>query len=101
MMFGKKFQRKVEDFTCEHCGTLVRGSGYTNHCPECLWSKHVDVNPGDRNEQCGGMMRPISIEKRGENYFINQRCERCGFGRKNSFHAGDNFNVLLELAQNL
>ena len=42
------FTRKVEDFTCEHCGREVHGNGYTNHCPHCLHSKHVDVNPGDR-----------------------------------------------------
>ena len=31
----------------------MKGNGYTNHCPKCLWSKHVDINPGDRgaNEQ--------------------------------------------------
>ena len=43
----KKFQRKVEDFICEKCGTKNIGNGFTNHCFKCLWSKHVDINPGD------------------------------------------------------
>ena len=51
------FIRKTEDFICEHCGREVRGNGYTNHCPYCLWSKHVDINPGDRAAGCGGLKR--------------------------------------------
>lgn len=38
----KNFTRVIEDFICENCGTEVKGNGYTNHCPKCLWSKHVD-----------------------------------------------------------
>ena len=52
----KKFIKVKEDFVCEHCGAEVKGDGYTNHCPKCLWSKHVDVHPGDRAAECGGMM---------------------------------------------
>ena len=33
------FTKKIEDFTCDHCGYNVKGKGYTNHCPKCLWSK--------------------------------------------------------------
>jgi hypothetical protein len=42
----KRFQKTVEDFVCEHCGHPVAGNGYTNHCSQCLWSKHVDDNSG-------------------------------------------------------
>ncbi|MFN2146641.1 MAG: RNHCP domain-containing protein, partial [Anaerolineales bacterium] len=38
---GPKFQRRIEYFICEHCGAEVSGVGFTNHCPVCLWSKHV------------------------------------------------------------
>ena len=58
----KKFQKRVEDFCCENCGTEVTGNGYTNHCPKCLYSKHVDINPGDRLNSCGSMMKPTNIE---------------------------------------
>ena len=60
-MMTKKFQRTKEDFTCEKCNLVVNGSGYTNHCPRCLWSKHVDVNPGDRQATCQGFMEPVCL----------------------------------------
>ncbi|HYC79501.1 MAG TPA: RNHCP domain-containing protein, partial [Candidatus Binatia bacterium] len=55
----KLFQRTPENFVCENCGTKVSGNGYTNHCPNCLYSKHVDNNPGDRLNKCHGLMEPI------------------------------------------
>ncbi len=94
----KLFQKTVEDFKCGHCGAEVFGDGYTNHCPKCLWSRHVDINPGDREAVCGGLMEPVSFEKRAGGYVILQRCVLCGFERKNSFVDGDNFEVLLELS---
>ena len=57
----RRFARTVEDFVCEKCGTQVEGDGYTNHCPHCLWSRHVDVNPGDRKATCKGMMEPVAV----------------------------------------
>jgi hypothetical protein len=42
---------------------LSTGS-YRNHCPACLWSKHVDVQPGDRAATCRGLMRPDRVETR-------------------------------------
>ena len=99
-MKEKLFKKTIEDFVCEHCGTAVSGTGYTNHCLKCLWSKHVDINPGDRAGKCGGMMEPIRFEKRGEEYFILHHCVRCGFERKNSFTKGDNFETLLKLTVN-
>lgn len=75
------FQRTKEDFVCEHCGANVVGNGYTNHCPRCLWSKHVDVNPGDRAARCGGMMEPIRVETKGRGYRVVHRCTRCGVER--------------------
>lgn len=94
------FTRTIEDFRCEHCGAEVRGSGYTNHCPVCLWSKHVDVEPGDRAQSCGGMMPPVALEGSSPNYVILHRCERCGFERRNGVAANDSAAALLALAQN-
>ena len=65
------FIRKTEDFVCENCGQEVKGNGYTNHCPRCLYSKHVDINPGDRASDCGGLMKPVAVELRhGERIII-------------------------------
>lgn len=88
------FIRTKEDFTCEHCGRAVVGNGYTNHCPECLWSKHVDVDPGDRAAGCGGLMRPVSFEKRGEEIVVRHRCERCGHEKPNKLAPIDNLAAL-------
>ena len=65
---SKKFQRNIENFRCEHCEAFVIGDGYTNHCPQCLWSKHVDINPGDREELCNGMMKPVGVIKKSDNF---------------------------------
>ena len=97
-MATQKFQRRVEDFICENCGVQVKGSGYTNHCPRCLWSKHVDVHPGDRAAQCGGLMRPLAVEVRVTAYRILQRCEACGYQRWNKASSKDDFEALLALA---
>jgi ribosomal protein L37E len=93
----KKFTRTIEDFVCEHCGEKVVGNGYTNHCSKCLWSKHVDRNPGDRLEVCQGLMAPAqALKKNGEIYIMHQ-CARCGFERNNKFGAEDNFDALLKI----
>lgn len=93
------FTRTIEDFTCEHCGEHVLGNGYTNHCPECLWSKHVDINPGDRAETCGGLMRPTALEGSSPDYTIVHMCERCEAIRRVKTISQDNLQALVALAQ--
>ena len=89
-----QFQRKIEDFACEQCGAEVLGNGYTNHCPECLWSKHVDVFPGDRAEECQGLMEPIGQEIASGEHDILYRCVRCKIERRNKVAVNDNREVL-------
>ena len=61
-----------EVFTCKACGREVlpegAGSDHRNHCPNCLCSLHVDIEPGDRESDCGGIMEPIAVwvRKNGE-----------------------------------
>ena len=94
----KKFQRTKENFTCEVCGHLVKGDGYTNHCPNCLHSKHVDINPGDRSSACGGIMKPIEVLQKKGNFVINHKCQKCGFERKNKVLPTDNFSKVIEIS---
>jgi hypothetical protein len=95
----KKFTKHIEDFKCQHCGFEVIGNGYTNHCPKCLWSKHVDINPGDRSCKCNGMMKPISVEsKRGE-WIIVHQCMKCGIIKKNKASRFDDFAQILHIAE--
>jgi hypothetical protein len=96
---GRKFQRRIEDFTCEHCGHQVKGSGFTNHCPACLWSKHVDINPGDREELCHGLMEPVGVERQKDGYRIHFRCTLCGLERWNKSAPEDDFEALLRIAR--
>jgi len=95
---SKKFQRTIEDFTCDHCGYHVTGNGYTNHCPQCLWSKHVDVNPGDRQAACNGMMKPIAVEMKGGTYVITHRCQTCGKEMRNKSADDDNVDAIIRLS---
>lgn len=95
MMMSRTFQRQQEDFVCEHCGAMVHGDGYTNHCPHCLYSKHVDVFPGDRAESCGGLMVTLLYEVQGSRGRLMQRCVRCGIMRNNKVQKEDDFEALL------
>lgn len=97
-MLIRKFQCVKEDFTCEQCGFFVRGSGYTNHCPRCLWSKHVDVNPGDRQARCHGLMEPISVEVEAGECVILHCCISCDFKKRNKAAKDDNFEEMLKLS---
>jgi len=92
-----RFTRRVEDFVCGHCGRSVMGTGYTNHCPACLWSKHVDVNPGDRASTCGGMMEPVGVSLVRDEYVIRHRCVTCGFEKPNKAAKEDDFEMMLKL----
>jgi hypothetical protein len=96
----RNFIRKKEDFECLNCGQKIAGSGYTNHCPNCLYSKHVDLNvPGDRANSCGGLMKPISIAKKGDEYIILHRCLKCGTERKNKSAKSDNFDQIIKISR--
>lgn len=86
------FKRTKEDFECEFCEEMVVGDGYTNHCPECLWSKHVDIEPGDRMSKCGGLMRPVLLEKERGAYKILHRCTACSLEKRNKLQRSDNFD---------
>ncbi len=96
----KKFIKTREDFVCIVCNTKVKGTGYTNHCPNCLYSKHVDVNPGDRFELCQGLMKPIKIEGSNiEKIDVIQKCNKCGIERKNRILSGDNMDAVLTIVR--
>jgi uncharacterized Zn finger protein len=94
------FIKTQENFICEKCGHEVIGNGYTNHCPECLWSKHVDIFPGDRAGECKGMMEPVGVTKKGSEYTILHRCVRCGLEKPNRAVKEDNFQMIIQVSSN-
>ena len=101
MLEVKKFKEIDEGFICENCGKKVTKLGYScrNHCPFCLHSKHVDINPGDRAEECQGILEPVGIEtsnKKG--YVIIFKCKKCGAIRKNKMADDDNMDLIINLS---
>ena len=92
------FKRTTEDFQCQKCGFFVEGNGYTNHCPECLWSKHVDVSPGDRAGECLGLMEPIGVNIKNKEYTIIHKCLKCGKKLPNKAVSEDNFQMLVQVS---
>jgi hypothetical protein len=91
------FIRQKEDFICDFCNKEMRGNGYTNHCSACLYSKHVDVDPGDRSSLCGGLMRPIYVSYTNTDSYILHKCLVCGFERKNKIQDGDSVEVMIKI----
>ena len=100
------FTRINETFECRHCGSAVKPAGATcrDHCPRCLYSLHVDVNPGDRAADCGAALVPraYSLHKK-KGYMIHYTCEACGAERVNRFldvdeNEADDFDALLSLS---
>ena len=82
MLENSKFTKIDEEFVCENCGKKVPKLGYTcrNHCPYCLHSKHLDINPGDRAEDCHGILEPIGLETNSKKgYVIIFKCKKCIF----------------------
>ncbi len=88
-------------FSCLHCHQCVScdpewsGVRSRNHCPHCLWSRHVDLNhPGDRLSPCGGRMEPVglTLKKTNQKYspepggelmlvHVCQACEKISINR--------------------
>jgi len=80
----------------------LRNGSYRNHCPACLWSKHVDVEPGDRAARCRGLMRPVHVENRaGKGLVVVHACVVCGFTRPNRIaddpFQGDDIDAIIAL----
>ena len=103
---GSLREKQFGDFKCQHCGRPVSampalsGVNNRNHCPYCLWSKHVDLREaGDRLAVCKGPMPPIglTVKRSGKKYapaaagelMLVHRCTRCGALSLNRMAADD------------
>lgn len=94
-------------FVCVHCGKWVpihrhMGTINRNHCPLCLWSKHVDKVKGDRRAECLGEMKPIGLTfkqeggKQGELMLVHE-CTKCGRISINRIAGDDENDALMGL----
>ncbi|MDF1809373.1 MAG: RNHCP domain-containing protein [Phycisphaerales bacterium] len=98
-----KNSRQKGGFNCIHCKGHIPyqsfGTKQRNHCPMCLWSKHVDDRIGDRRCSCQQKMEPISIAAKSDGeWSIVHKCVGCGQMRTNRIAGDDNEMVLLSLA---
>ncbi|MEQ1849696.1 MAG: RNHCP domain-containing protein [Candidatus Peribacteraceae bacterium] len=97
------FIPREEPFTCEYCRAavepLTKGT-YRDHCPVCLFSKHVDRDgPGDRLSECQGMLKPVGIDQDSKKGFvILYTCKKCGKKHRNKAAPDDR---LSEFSSNL
>ena len=95
--------KQPQSFRCVHChqevSTSAPGTQHRNHCPLCLWSRHVDDEPGDRASDCLGSMEPIAITVRGDGeWVLIHQCKRCGELHSNRSAGDDNPLLLLRIA---
>lgn len=112
--FGNSIKQREQLFRCLHCGLditcnpIISGVQNRNHCPCCLWSRHLDFRvPGDRLSPCRAAMQPVGLttkqspnkyarDRDGEIMIIHQ-CIRCEKLVINRIAADDSPNDLLAL----
>lgn len=96
----KRFSMMDEPFICENCKEKVEPLHYSarDHCPNCLYSKHVDILPGDRSNPCQGLLIPIGISKYKDTYKIVYQCEKCHQLHRNIMANDDNMDKIIELS---
>lgn len=104
----------TQDFKCRQCGGFVSASreksgvNNRNHCPYCLWSRHVDLSvPGDRKADCGSRMQPVglTVKRTPKRYARNPAgelmlvhcCAGCGKISINRIAADDDTQLLFQL----
>jgi hypothetical protein len=96
-------RRSPTSFRCRNCRldvpTDAPGTAHRNHCPNCLWSRHVDDSPGDRAALCGSSMEPIAISVRGAGeWVLVHRCLGCDTVHLNRIAGDDNPLLLVRIA---
>lgn len=90
------FKMLNESFLCENCWKQIEKDlnwSVRNHCPFCLFSKHLDDNfPWDRLSQCWWLMEPIDIDyKKNKWNMVKHRCLKCSKTILNKVSDDDNF----------
>ncbi len=96
----RRFQKNDDGFVCSHCGRQVHSLGYTSrdHCPYCLYSLHVDIFPGDRANDCCGLLEPIGLDTNKKGYQIVYKCQTCGKIVKNITAQDDNKKEIIRIS---
>ncbi|OGO26024.1 MAG: hypothetical protein A2136_02365, partial [Chloroflexi bacterium RBG_16_54_11] len=104
----------VHGFRCRYCQAFVHtipelsGVQNRNHCPYCLWSRHLDLwAAGDRLSACKAGMQPIGLTvKPGRNKYASHLagelmlvhlCLECNHVSINRIAADDAPDALMRL----
>lgn len=97
----KTFKKNDDSFICVNCLRKVPKLNYTSrdHCPYCLYSMHVDINPGDRLCNCHGILKPVGVckDKKGL-YKIIYKCMKCNASKKNIQAQDDDINEIIKIS---
>ncbi len=99
----KKFEKKNESFVCISCHEQVspHPTSSRDHCNNCLFGLHVDINPGDRKNDCKGILEPIGIENINKKERIVYRCKKCNKILKNIVAPDDSRELISDLYQKI
>lgn len=100
-------------FNCINCGKEASlpigvGTHHRNHCPFCLYTRHVDEYNGDRKSICNGKMKPIGLTYKNEGVdkygkirqgeiMLIHICKICGKISINRIAGDDKEEVILKL----
>lgn len=100
-------------FKCGFCGQTVHtkgliGTHHRNHCPNCLWSKHLGQSTEKKKLKCGGIMEPIGltfkqegVDKYGQTrqgeLMVIHRCTKDQETTINRLAADDNPKIIMDI----
>lgn len=95
------FVKNDESFICKNCGKKVEKLGYTSrdHCNHCLYSIHIDINPGDRKNDCLGMLKPINVINNKKGQVIIYKCLKCNKEIRNIVANDDNKDTIYSIVK--
>ena len=97
----KTFTKNDAGFICTNCGKTVTPLKYSSrdHCPFCLCSLHVDINPGDRQNDCKGILKPVDLEySQNKGYVLVYRCTKCNQIKKNKVADDDDKTMITKVS---
>lgn len=91
---------EIENYACGRCGETIVGGRYHNHCPHCLWSKHLDDKvPGDRASECQALMEPVGVLRKKNTWRIVHQCTGCEKHTVIDSAPEDDFNLIIKFSQ--
>lgn len=102
-MQPSSFIKNNTSFVCINCGASVPAhpTSSRDHCNQCLFSVHVDINPGDRMNSCKEILEPIGIEVKKGKQRIVYKCQSCKDRVMNIVADDDDKETLVELSNNV